>query len=232
MTHESRTQNGNTIRHPGEKFNAGSFRKCLERNGLVGETSLDRLNSFRAMDIEDIAGLLDEVNMGMVGSEETMLSPTTMKRHRNGEETGSFVPVEYRYDLFEEIMTKLKNSPDSMNPSRVGDALALAIGILHPFKDANGRTARVMGFAFSEYYSESSPDYDEDFNYLAQSRDELRKAGITNLPVSYVPSMSQQLDYNDPQSVIRYFDKLLDPSYDNESLYQGIMNQSPAFMSK
>ena len=180
------------------------------------------------MSVEDIAGLLDEVNMGMIGSEETMISPTTMKRHRNGEETGSFVPVEHRYDLVGEIMTKLKDSPQDITPSRIGDALALSVAILHPFKDANGRTARVLGFAFTKFCNRASQHFEDDFNYLAQSRDELREAGITNMPVAHIPHISQEIDYSNSQSVLEYFDKLLDSDYDDDPLYVGILGQSPA----
>ena len=93
------------------------------------------------MTIEGVAELFDMINKGMLGSEETMLSQKTMKI---GEQ--ELIPIEDRYDLFEDLVHKIQQAPRDIDPQRFADTIALMVTMLHPFIDGNGRTARMIGY--------------------------------------------------------------------------------------
>ena len=64
------------------------------------------------------------------------------------------IPVEHRYEVMSELIRLIKESSDDVNPERLGDVAALGIVLLHPFRDGNGRTARIVGSIFHEEYDD------------------------------------------------------------------------------
>ena len=99
--------------------------------------------------------------------------------------------------------------------------LALGVVLLHPFKDGNGRTARVLGLMFRDNYD--GQDYTEDFSIVTEPRDEARERGgfiiygyIANLPAGFKRS--------NPDDVITYLSSLL--KEDNDGLYLSCYGQA------
>ena len=194
------------LRKPGEKFNFENFGNKVAELGLDGRTTEERVAQFRRMSVPDVAGLIDDLNQSLLGSRETLLADYTMKV---GEQPT--VPIEYRYDLFEKIIEMIQQAPERINPARIGDALGLAVVMLHPFKDGNGRTARAVGYVFQNEYD--TPDRTENIAFYAGSRDEMREAGIQRRPIGYVPTMLPDKDQANPTHVLEYFQEIIFGSF-------------------
>lgn len=212
------TVNGIEIRRPSEKkLDAQGYKYLIDRF-LPGSNPAERMNAFMRTRLEDVADLLDLLNQKLQGSEETLLSPSTMKM-KDGE---SLVRVEDRYDLFESIISKLHNAPKDINPARVGDVLALAVVLLHPFHDGNGRTARAIGYVFQGDYD---VDLEDDFEYYMQSREKARANGETYLPKGYLPYMKDGAKADNAPDVAAYFDELIFGA-ERTPLYQGTYGEA------
>lgn len=194
-----------------EKLTAKEFKALLEGYGLNGENPAERINFLKKMDLGTLALMLTDVNRKLQGSTETLVSENTMKV---GEQPT--VPVEYRYELFEHLMKEIAESPADINPGRIADALSLGLVILHPFKDGNGRTSRVLRLAFDESYD--TDEYDKNFDFLSESRDVSRARGGM-IAVGYIPKLKEGQRQDDPEAVKDYFTKLL--KEENSSLYVG-----------
>lgn len=199
------TWNGMEIRRPGAELKGEQVTELVSELGLDGEMTSERLQQFRRMKIEDVADLLDQINHKLQGSEETLLSAATMKVGET-----SLIPVEHRYDLFEKVIAMLQEAPDNINPTRIGEALGLAVVMLHPFKDGNGRTARAIGYVFHNDYDTS--DRTADMAFLTQSRDALRESGVANKPIGYIPRLREGRDPSNPDHVTEYFAELVEGS--------------------
>lgn len=202
------TVNNSEIRHPRERLTAGVYHNLVHDLGLVGDSPAERMESFRTMSVEDVAELLDMLNQQLQGSDETLLADSTMKV--GGKPT---VPLEHRYDLFESIVSKLQNAPKDINPARIGDALGLLVVILHPFHDGNGRTARMVGYAFQHQFD--TDELEGDFAYFAQSRETAQG----NRPYAYIPILPEGDNRTEPSDIETYFDEIL--YSDRSDLYTG-----------
>ena len=83
-------------------------------------------------------------------------------------------------------MRLIKESPDDVNPERLGDVAALGIVLLHPFQDGNGRTARIAGSIFHEEYDDG---WENNYGIVSESRDIARERGgfMINGYIPYLP---------------------------------------------
>lgn len=194
-----------------EKLSPEEFKNVIEQYGLTGSSPEERANSLKKMSPESLALLITDINRRLQGSSETLVHEQTMKV---GEE--SVVPIEYRYDLFMSLTKKISESDANTNPERIGDALSLGLVILHPFKDGNGRTSRIFRLVFDESFDSS--DFENNFNFLSESRDESRERG-GNIAIGYIPYFAEGQKQDDPEAVEDYFHRLLNE--ENPHLYTG-----------
>lgn len=209
------TINGHEISSTREKLSPNEFREMLSIYGLDGNNPEERVEALKGMSAEKIAMLLTDINRRVQGSDDTLMSSKTMKV---GDK--SVVPAEDRYYLFLHLIKKIGETPADINPERIGDALSVGIVVLHPFKDGNGRTSRVLRLAFDPSYDTS--DYENNFNFLASPKN-------PNNSVSFIPNF-KDLDQSDPRVVEDYFDRLL--SEEDDRLYLGLGGKSYAKLKK
>ena len=193
------------------------LRHQLIREYLPGSSAAERAASLANIETEDLAEMLDILNQKLQGSSETLLSATTKSVGGH-----KMVAVEHRYDLFEQIVQKIKHAAGHINPARLGDSLALLVVMLHPFKDGNGRTARLVGLVFQNEYDTHLVD---EFRVCSMSREKARQEGVRYLPLGYAPRMPHGADQSLPEDVSAYFDELLSGS-DREGLYTGTYGQA------
>ena len=135
------TMNGAEIKNPGEVLSAEGLKNLVAEAGIDGSTPKERADQFKNVSLEDFAGLIDEINKGVQGSADSLILEDGVMKIGDKET----IPVEYRYEVMSELMRLIKESPDDVNPERLGDVAALGIVLLHPFQDGNGRTARERG---------------------------------------------------------------------------------------
>lgn len=211
------TANGYEIENPRESLTFPELKQVLSDYGLDGNSPSERAEKLRQSDPQTIALMLTDVNRRTQGSEQTLTSDETMK-------IGDSVSIdpEERYDLFMKINQRIKNSEEDVNPARIGDALALTTVLLHPFRDGNGRTARLVGFIYREDFDES--DAQDTFSQLVASRDSIREAGGFMIN-GYIPYLDQGADQSDPNVVDDYIDKVLTDSH-SDNLYTGPYGQA------
>ena len=211
MSEITTTSNGFEIEHPTEKLDFTRFKDMVETYGIVGSSASERVASLKKIPVETVALFMTDLNKSLQGSETTLVHESVMK-------IGDRPTIEPqdRYDIFSDVVESIKKSADDVNPARIGDALALATVLLHPFKDGNGRTARVMGYLFHDYYD--APDAEETFNQVATSRDEVRARGDKNIVITYVPDMGRA-DRSNPDEVKQYLKSMLK---DEDVRYMGL----------
>ena len=202
MEKESTTSNGYEIKRPTEKLDSDGYRSVLEKFGISGESPALRVEQLKGLSEGRLAALLTFINKGLQGSKDKLI-------HTSGAmkigETSTIAP-EHRYDVFVKLMNDIKQVPESVNPERVGDALAMGIVLLHPFEDGNGRTARMIGATFRD--SLDSSDYESDFAALTEPRDEARARG-GSMALGYTPRFPDGFDQSDPSQVSEYLHNLL-----------------------
>ena len=97
--------------------------------------------------------------------------------------------------------------------------------MLHPFKDGNGRTARILGLMFRENYDSS--DFESDFHTVSSPRDELRKKGGWMIN-GYVPKLEG--DQSNPVDVTAYLRGLL--SDEAPGTYVSCFGQAPLYSER
>lgn len=209
------TSNGHEIDHPREKLTFEEFKDVLIEYGLNGSNSTERVESLRNMGPESIALLMTDINRRAQGSEHTLIHEKTMKI---GDK--ELIPPEERYELFTSVVDKIHQSPESLNPERIGDALALTTVLLHPFKDGNGRTSRLLGFVFRDDFD--AEDAKESFETLVEPRDKARERGGFMIN-GYVPYFEEGVDRADPKIVENYIDAILTS---DDRLYTGPYGQA------
>lgn len=197
----STTSNGHEIQHPRERLSFPELQGMLTEYGIVGANPTERLKSLRKVSVESLALLMTDMNRRLQGADETLVHEGAMKI--GDKET---VDAADRYDLFTNTVAKIKASDENINPARVGDTLALATVLLHPFKDGNGRTARMLGFVFRDDFD--APDAATDFSTLAEPRDAARERGGFMI-YGYIPYVGENADQSDPQVINNYIDTLL-----------------------
>ncbi len=193
------------------------FQEMLNKYELSGDSPEVRLNALRSSSKESIALFLSDLNRGLTGAESTMIHDKTMKI---GEK--ETVNPEDRYQIFSNVIDKIHNSQQGINPARVGDALALTTVILHPFSDGNGRTARAVGLL---YRSEFDNEGQEDFDQLVESRDKIRESGGFMIN-GYVP-YSKGENLNQTDTINAYIDSIL--SDNTNELYTGPYGQASLY---
>lgn len=201
-----------------ELLTADGFQEMVEIHGLDGETASERIGKLKQKGVMDIAVFLDAINRSVQGSETSRIN--TEKVMRIGEQ--ETIDPSQRYDVFTKLIQDIQETPDTVNPARVGDVLALGVVLLHPFEDGNGRTARSIGLLFRDEYD--SPDYQADFTALSESRDDARARGGF-LPYGYTPRFPDGFDQTDPTQVSGYLESLLKEPMDNS--YIGPYGQAP-----
>lgn len=214
---ERTTSNGYEIRHTREALGFTELQDMLAEYGLSGSSPAERLDSLRQRSAQDIALFMADVNKRLQGSDESLVHEDTMRI----DDRKAMHPSD-RYDVFTDTIDKIKESQEGINPARVGDVLALTAVLLHPFKDGNGRTARMMGFIFRDDFDAS--DASETFTALAESRDLARERGGFMI-YGYIPYVGEGLDQSDPQVVSEYVGKILSES-ENNQLYTGPYGQA------
>lgn len=212
----AQTSNGYEILNPRENLGLEEFRGMLDVYGLNGNNATERVEALRGQSKESLAVFLTDLNARLNGSEDSLINEETMKI---GEKPT--VAPEYRYDLFSEIVDKIKESPSDVNPERIGDTLALSTVLLHPFSDGNGRTARMLGYIFRDEID--GPEAQADFDTLARPRDETRKEGGFMIN-GYIPYVGEGSDQSDPAKVGNYLEKLL--TSNDQGLYTGPYGQA------
>lgn len=219
MSEVATTSNGHELTHSIPLISAAELKQRLASEyGISGDSPQERLRQLKHLSTEGIAILLEDINKSVQGSAESLMShDETMKI--GGRET---IPPEYRYDVFNGLVADIKETPDDLNPERVGDVLALGTVLLHPFHDGNGRTARVIGLLFRDDYE--SDDYQSDFDTLIEPRDAARAAGGMMIN-GYVPFFPDGFDQSNPHQVSEYLSDLL--QHENEKAYNGPYGQAP-----
>ena len=144
------TMNGAEIKNPGEVLSAEGLKNLVAEAGVDGSTPKERADQFKNISLEDFAGLIDKINRRVQGSADSLILEDGVMKIGDKET----IPVEYRYEVMSELMRLIKESSDDINPERLGDVAALGIVLLHPFRDGNGRTARIVGSIFHEEYDD------------------------------------------------------------------------------
>lgn len=210
------TSNGHEIEHPREVLTFEELQQMTREYGMTGQSSAERVRELKNLTADRLALFISDINRRAQGSDDTLVHEETMKI---GEKP--LVAPESRYDLFRNIVDKIRESSDELNPARVGDALALSTVILHPFKDGNGRTARMLGFVFRDDFT--AVDAQESFDTLVKSRDISREEGGFMIN-GYVPYFPEGADQSKPAEVEAYIGDVLSS---DKVLYTGPYGQAP-----
>ena len=215
------TMNGAEIKNPGEVLSAEGLKNLVAEAGIDGSTPKERADQFKNVSLENFAGLIDEINRGVQGSADSLILEDGVMKIGDKET----IPVEYRYEVMSELMRLIKESPDNVNPERLGDVAALGIVLLHPFQDGNGRTARIVGSIFHEEYDDG---WENNYGIVSESRDIARERGgfIIN---GYIPYLPEGKSQSNPEDVIAYLESLLSSEHKDDRLYTGPFGQAPLY---
>ncbi|MCP9492615.1 MAG: hypothetical protein NNC23_02870 [Candidatus Nanosynbacter sp. P2B_S1_bin.0.1] len=119
------TMNGVEIKNPGEVLSAEGLKNLVAEAGIDGSTPKEREDQFKNVSLEDFAGLIDNINRGVQGSADSLILEDGVMKIGDKET----IPVEYRYEVMSELMRLIKESPDDVNPERLGDVAALGITV-------------------------------------------------------------------------------------------------------
>lgn len=202
-----------------EKLTAEGFRSLMSQEfGIDGENPHQRMEQFKRLSTEGVAILLENVNKELLGSDDSLMN------HESAMHVGEAATVapEYRYEVFAGMLESLRSSPDSLNPARAGDVVALGVVLLHPFRDGNGRTARTIGMMFRDNYDYDN--FENDFEVVATSRDETRAKGGFMIN-GYIPNFPKGFNQSDPAQVSGYLESLLQE--ERSGAYTSCFGQAP-----
>lgn len=189
--------------HEGKELTATEFHDLVATEyGLDGASPSERIEQLKQLDTDQLASMLDAVNRGLQGSPESLVNHDSVMRIG---ETETIRP-EDRYDLFVRISDAIQRAPDSTNPERVADVLALTVVLLHPFRDGNGRTARAIGLLFRHDYDADS--FEADYEVVTEPRSRARERGGFQV-YGYTPWFPKGFDQSDPLRVGDYLEALL-----------------------
>ena len=214
------TKNGHEIKQSVDLLEARTYRDLLASEfGISGETPRERIEQLKDLSQEGVAILLEKVNALAQGSAESLINHDEMMPI-GGKST---IAPEHRYEVFTNLIERIRSAPQEINPARLGDTLAMGVVLLHPFHDGNGRTARLVGMIFHDEYD--SPDYEDNFRQLIESRDDVRKRGGYML-YGYTPKFPEGFDQSDPSAVSEYLSELLQ---DESIRYQGPFGEAPLY---
>lgn len=213
------TKNGYEIEQSSEKLSAAEFRRVVSHEyGIDGEHPAERISQLQELSTEGVAIMIEHINKGLQGTEASLMNHDSAMKIG---ETTTLQP-EDRHQVFSELVASIKASPDTVNPARVADVLALGVVMLHPFHDGNGRTARALGLLFRDHYD--GENYENDFSTVAESRDDARARGGFMIN-GYTPQFSDGFDQSDPAQVSRYLAGLLQE--ESPGAYTSCFGQAP-----
>lgn len=201
------------------QFSAAEFKDRLAAEFKIdGVSPAERAEQLKNMSPEGVAILLEDINMNL------QREPNSQMNHEQTMKIGEQATIapEDRHEIFTKLINDIKNTPSTINPARLADALAMGTILLHPFKDGNGRTARAIGLLLRDAYD--SPEYADDFDIVTASRDQLREQG-GYLIFSYTPRFREGFDQSDPKQVSDYLSGLL--HRDGTSDYYSCYSHSP-----
>ena len=216
------TMNGYEIQASSEVLPADGLKELAVEFGIDGATPNERSRQLKGLGIEQVSEFVDSINRGVQGSADSLISDDgTMKI--GDKET---ISVEHRYEVMSELVRLIKDSPDEINPARLGDVLALGVVLLHPFQDGNGRTARIVGSIFRDEYDKG--DWENTYKVVAESRDKRREQGGFMIN-GYIPYLPEGKSQSDPRDVISYLESLLSPETKDDRLYTGPYGQAPLY---
>lgn len=218
MSESSTTLNGHEIENSSPILTAIQFKERISGvYGLDGSSPSERIEQLKELSADQIAIMLTDINRSIQGSEDHLISDRVVKI--GDKET---IPTEQRYQVFERLIDNIKSCSDELNPERVGDVLALGVVLLHPFKDGNGRTARVVGLMFRDAYDEEN--FAENYNTVTEPRDLARQRGgfIIN---GYIPELPDGFDQSSFEAISAYLANLLRD--ESENLYTSCYGQAP-----
>ena len=215
------TMNGVEIKNPGEVLSAECLKNLVAEAGIDGSTPKERADQFKNVSLEDFAGLIDNINRGVQGSADSLILEDGVMKIGDKET----IPVEHRYEVMSELIRLIKESSDDVNPERLGDVAALGIVLLHPFRDGNGRTARIVGSIFHEEYDDG---WENNYGIVSESRDIARERGgfIIN---GYIPYLPEGKSQSNPEDVIAYLESLMSSKYKDDRLYTGPFGQASLY---
>lgn len=181
-----------------------------------------REDQFKNVSLEDFAGLIDNINRGVQGSADSLILEDGVMKIGDKET----IPVEYRYEVMNELIRLIKESSDDVNPERLGDVAALGIVLLHPFQDGNGRTARIVGSIFHKEYDDDG--WENNYGIVSESRDVARARGGFMIN-GYIPYLPEGKSQSNPEDVIAYLESLLSSEHKDDRLYTGPFGQAPLY---
>ena len=208
------TSNGHEILKPTEKLSAAGFKEHMSSDfGINAETPSGRISQLKELSVEGFAILLEDINKSLQGSEDSLMNQDEAMIVGN---TQTLSP-EHRYDVFLKLVESIKQAPADTNPARLADTLAMGTILIHPFHDGNGRTARMLGLMFRDYYD--GDDYEVDYDTVTKPRDEVRRKGEPTVN-GYVPNFPDGFNQSDPGLVSLYLDALL--INDNPNMYSSL----------
>lgn len=102
---------------------ADELRQKLEEWGIDGETPASRIEQFKHLSTEGIAIVIDEINKSLQGSQDSLMNHETAVKIG----TQETLKPEFRYDVFKQLIDDIRQCPDTVNPARIGDVLALGV---------------------------------------------------------------------------------------------------------
>ncbi|HMR38693.1 MAG TPA: Fic family protein [Candidatus Saccharibacteria bacterium] len=218
-----KTANGNIIHRPKAELTGSNYRQLLAQEfGISSESARERLEQLKGLSHEGIATLLEEINSEVQGSKDSLMEQEKAVQLQDGEGVlTSTIPLEHRHRVFTELVDAIKEAPNTLNPARVADVLALGVVLLHPFKDGNGRTARIIGLTFRDGYA--TDEFLSDFAQVAEPRDRAREKGGFMMN-GYIPSAIAGVDQSDPDKVVKFLRELL--TEEHEDAYTGPFGQA------
>ena len=211
MTETTKTKNGFEITFPADRVDALSFKsRFAEEYGIVGDSPEQRVEDLKALSVEGIAILMEDINKMLQESAVSLMN------HESAMVLGEIntVPLGDRYRVFYELVESIKLTDSTINPARIGDTLAMGVVLLHPFHDGSGRTARAIGLLFRDEFD--SVDYEENFDAVTESRDVARERGGWKMN-GYTPR-DPGLDQSDGNQVSEYLRKML--TTENDAPYK------------
>ncbi len=212
------TANGYEITNPTEKLSAQEYRAVLAQEyGIDGASPQERITQLKQLSNEGIAIFMEYINKGVQGSEYSLINESTTF-------IGNVTTIrpENRYEVFTDMIASIREAPDTVNPARVADVLALGVVLLHPFRDGNGRTARIIGLTFRDDFDEVR--YTDMYNTASESRDTVRQRGGYMIN-GYAPNFPEGFDQSDPAAVTEYLRRLL--WEDSPGAYTSCFDQPP-----
>lgn len=213
MNETKTTSNGYRIENPAPEMDAVGFQQHMASEyGFDGGTSESRVERLKTMSVEGVAILIEDINKSVQGSQDSLINHERAMKIKTKDGKEETIPLKDRYAVFLELINGIRSSPDTINPRRVGDVLALGVVLLHPFEDGNGRTARALGLLFSEHY-DSIEDYGDTYRAVIESGDAVRKRGGMKV-MSYVPRMPEGTSQSNAEDVSKYLHDLLHEEMD------------------